>query len=121
MSCKQIDGAVLTAREVLDQAHDQAVFGVGLDDEGRNLALAERLIRFQPALAAHEVVSRPVGIIPTRDGDWPFSGPSSAMFATISLNIFLLRTRGLITVMRSMGISSIVSETDVVHHATSRS
>ena len=51
MSCKQIDRAVLPAGKVLHQAHHHAVLGVSLDDDGRDLVLAERLIGFQSALA----------------------------------------------------------------------
>ena len=104
---QQVDRAMLPAGEILHQAHHHAIFGVGLDDDGRNLVLAERLISFQPALAANKGVSGAVCIVSTRDRDRPLQA-NSAMFDTISLNIFLLRTRGLITVMRSMGMSSIV-------------
>ncbi len=118
---KQIDGAMLTTGEVLDQAHDQAVFGVGVDDEGRNLALAKCLIGFQPTLTADQVVARTICIVPTVTVIGRFR-PSSAMFDTISLKIFLFRTRGLITVMRSIGNQSRPFEPlyEFVH-ATSRS
>jgi hypothetical protein len=38
---EQIDRTMLSPREVLDQTHHHAIFGVGLDDEGRNFALAD--------------------------------------------------------------------------------
>ena len=71
---KQVDGAVLAASQILHQAHDQAVFGIGLDDDRRDLLLAKRLIGLKSALAADEIVSRTVRIVPTGDGDRPSSG-----------------------------------------------
>ncbi len=58
---QQVDGAVLAASEVFHQAHDQAVLGIGIDDEGGNLVLAKRLIGLQPTLAADEsrIAGRP--------------------------------------------------------------
>lgn len=53
----QIEGPVLATREILDEAHDEAVLGRRLGDHGRYLSLAERDVGLQPALAADQVVA----------------------------------------------------------------
>ena len=88
---------VLAPRQILDQAHHQAVLAVGLDDERGNLGLAKVLIGLQVApgrrpdhIADHPSFWRRVTVIGRLR-------PISAMLSTISLNSLLLRTRGFTT------------------------
>ena len=60
---EQIDRAVLSAGEILNQAHHQAVFRIGIDDERGYLALAEHLIGLKSPLTADEVVAGTVCIV----------------------------------------------------------
>ena len=64
---QQINGPVLAAGEVFHQAHDQAVLGISIDDEGWNLVLSEHLIGFQTALTTDKIVSRTISVVSTGD------------------------------------------------------
>src|SRR5690606_38596177 len=53
----EVDRPVLSARDILDQAHHQA-FGLGrLDYDGGDLGLPEHLECLEPPFAAHQIVS----------------------------------------------------------------
>ena len=53
--------------EVFHEAHDEAVFLRGFEDDGGNVGLAEGDERFKASLAAHEVVPRVIA--PGAHGD----------------------------------------------------
>ena len=52
----EIDGLVLAAGTVLDEAHDQAVAFIGIDDDGGNFALAELDEGLEATLTADEII-----------------------------------------------------------------
>ncbi len=62
---KQVDRPVLAPGKVLDEAYYEAVLGASLNEKGRNLSLAESLIRLEPTLSAHEVIPGTIGIVST--------------------------------------------------------
>ncbi len=90
---QQIDPSVLPSGEVLHQAHNQAVLGVGLDYDGRDLVLAKCLIGFQSALTTHQGVSRAVFIFPTRDRDWSLQTQFSNVRYDFLEYLFVANTR----------------------------
>jgi hypothetical protein len=53
---EELYSAVLSPGEVLHEAHHQAVLTAGLDDDGRDLALAKLPEGLKATLAAHEIV-----------------------------------------------------------------
>ncbi|MNE37577.1 hypothetical protein D3C80_1314340 [compost metagenome] len=64
----QFKRAVLPPRQVLDQAHDEAVLLGGLGDQRGDLGLAEGDEGLQPALAADQVVT---SVLARADRDRP--------------------------------------------------
>jgi hypothetical protein len=58
---KEIDRPVLTPRKVLYEAHHRAVLFARDDDQGRDFGLPQRLVGFQPALSADQVISKSAG------------------------------------------------------------
>ena len=108
MSWKQVDRAVLAAGEIFDEALEQALLEARLFDDGGNFGLAKRLVGFEPPLPADEVVARASRSLSPRATVTGFLRPTSRMLSAISLNERLLRTRGLMTVISAIGISSTV-------------
>ena len=66
---EQIERPVATPGAVLDQAHDQAVFAVRVDDESRYRGLFQDLERLNPPLATHQVVAGPLRMLATGHGN----------------------------------------------------
>src|SRR4026207_924560 len=60
---EKINGPVLSSGEVLNQAHDGAIFGARVNNEGRNLCLTKLLIGLEPTLATDQVVSWSIRIM----------------------------------------------------------
>jgi hypothetical protein len=89
---------MLTPRNVLNQAHNEAVFFCGVYDECGNLSLSQFPVGFQTALTADQIVSRAVGGGPLRYGD----GSLEAKLLDVpdnTLKGLRLRTRGFVTLI----------------------
>ncbi len=66
---QKINGAVLAARAVFDQARDQAVFWISRDHQRRDFRLSERLESLEPPLPTDQIVERSPGLYPSRNGN----------------------------------------------------
>ena len=92
---QQIDRPMLAPGNVLDQAHDKAIFVGCLDRRGRESRLDRGPVCFQPALPADQIESLAVGaglrmtVIGRLRPSWP-------MFRTMPSKTLRLRARGLI-------------------------
>ena len=67
-----IDRALNPARDILDQAHDEAFILSRLDHDGRDFLLSQHLKRLKAPLPADQVISWPTRPLPQADCDRPF-------------------------------------------------
>src|SRR5262249_49360358 len=59
----QLQRALVTPRQILDETHDVAVFFRGLDHEGGDFGLAQCYESLKPTLTAYKVIARSTGAL----------------------------------------------------------